>query len=161
MKTIKKISVFLLIAIAFNMANAQSKNDDKSSKIEAVKTKVNSKHYTFNATYALPLRGGSRQLTYEYDLRVTPDSLIAFLPYFGRVYYDAPYGGADGGIKFTSTKFSYDVVSEKHGGWEITLQPADAKNLNRMVLDISADGYASLAVTSANRDFISFNGYLK
>ena len=161
MKALKNISVWLFIVAAFNVVNAQSKTDSKSSKTEAVKTKVTSKHYTFIATYALPLRGGAKQLTSEYDLRVTPDSLIAFLPYFGRVYYDAPYGATDGGIKFTSTRFSYNVTSEKHGGWEITIKPTDAKNVNSMVLDISADGYASLAVTSANRDFISFNGYLK
>ncbi len=161
MNTLKLISVYLLMIFVCSLAGAQSKSDKKSSKTEAVKGKVNSKNYTFIATYVLPLRGGSRQLTSEYDLRVTPDSLIAFLPYFGRVYFDAPYGNAEGGIKFTSIKFNYDVITEKNGGWEITFKPTDAKNINSMVLAISADGYASLAVTSANRDFINYNGYLK
>lgn len=163
MKTLKTILIFLLIAgVGFSTANAQSSSKDKKAAKEAdIKKKVESKHYTFLANYVLPQRGGGKQLTSEYDLRVRPDSLMSFLPYFGRAYFDVPYGGADGGIKFTSTKFTYDVKEKKKGGWEITIIPSDVKNLNRMILYISPDGYASLSVNSTNRDFITFDGYLK
>jgi hypothetical protein len=109
----------------------------------------------------LPQRGGGRQLTSDYELRVTPDSVISFLPYFGQAYFDVPYGATDGGIKFTSTKFTYEVKAKKKGGWEISIKPADVKNLDRLFLNISADGYASLSVNSTNRDFITFDGYIK
>jgi hypothetical protein len=163
MKTLKIILIFLLIAGAgLNIVNAQSSSKDKkTTKVAAIKKNVESKRYTFLANYVLPQRGGGRQLTSEYDLRVTPDSVISFLPYFGRAYFDVPYGGGDGGIKFTSTKFSYEVKEKKKGGWEITIIPSDVKNLNRLFLSISSDGYASLSVNSANRDFITFDGYLK
>ncbi len=109
----------------------------------------------------MPQRGGGKQLTSEYDLRVTPDSVISFLPYFGRAYFDVPYGGGDGGLKFTSTRFTYEVKEKKKGGWEISIVPSDVKNLSRLLLYISPDGYASLSVNSINRDFITFDGYLK
>jgi hypothetical protein len=163
MKTLKNFFVLLLIVGAgLNIASAQNtKSAKKAAKEIAVKGKINGQRYTFLANYMLPQRGSGKSLTDNYDLRVTKDSVIAFLPYYGRAYYDVPYGGADGGIKFTSTKFSYEVKDKKKGGWEITIKPNDVKNTNRLLLNISTDGYASLSVTSSNRDFITFDGYIK
>jgi hypothetical protein len=163
MKTLKNFLVLLLIAGAgLNVASAQNtRSAKKAAKETAVKSKINGQRYTFLANYMLPQRGSGKSLTDNYDLRVTKDSVIAFLPYYGRAYYDVPYGGADGGIKFTSTKFSYEVKDKKKGGWEITIKPTDAKNTNLLLLNISTDGYASLSVTSSNRDFITFDGYIK
>jgi len=70
-----------------------------------------------------------------------------------------PYNG-DMGMKFTSTKFSYDAKAKKKG-WEITIKPTDAKNIDKLILNISPDGYATLSINSINRDFISYDGYLK
>jgi hypothetical protein len=163
MKTFKNILLLLLIVVAgLNIANAQTNKKDKKTTKEAhVKTKMDAKRYTVMANYVLPQRGGGRQLTSEYDLRITPDSVISFLPYFGQAYFDVPYGGTDGGIKFTSTKFSYEIKAKKKGGWEITIKPADVKNIDRLLLNVSADGYASFSVNSANRDVITFDGYIK
>jgi hypothetical protein len=163
MKTLRNILILLLVVVAgLNVANAQtSKKDKKAADQAAIKTSVDTKHYTFKANYVLPMRGGGRALNYDYDLRVTKDSVIAYLPYFGRAYFDLPYNPTDGGIKFTSTKFSYDVKDKKKGGWEITIKPTDAKNIDHLILNISTDGYASLSITSFNRDFITFDGYIK
>jgi hypothetical protein len=164
MKTLKNFLFLLLIVGAgMNVANAQNvKSNKKAAKEAAIKSQVDARHYTFEATYVLPQRGGGKTLTSsDYDLRVTKDSVIAYLPYYGRAYFDVPYGGADGGLKFTSTKFSYDVKDKKKGGWEITIKPTDAKNINSLLLNISADGYASLSVTSNNRDFITFDGFIR
>jgi hypothetical protein len=162
MKNLKILIILVLIVSAgLNSASAQTpKKSKKAIKEENVKASVEGKKYTFLTTFALPQRGGGRQLTSEYDLRVTPDSVISYLPYFGRAYFDVPYNG-DSGIKFTSTKFSYDVKEKKKGGWEITIKPTDVKNIERLTLYISTDGYASLSVNSTNRDYIDFNGYLK
>jgi hypothetical protein len=163
MKTLKNLSLLLLLLIAsFQIANAQTtKKQKQAAKEAAIKKSIDAKQYTFVANYVLPQRGGGRVLTSDYDLRVKPDSVISFLPYFGRAYFDVAYNPTEGGIKFTSTKFGYDVKEKKKGGWEITIKPTDAKNTDRLILNISPDGYASLSVTSNNRDFITFDGYLK
>jgi hypothetical protein len=163
MKTLKNLLIILLIVAAGSgTANAQtSRKDKQAAKEAAIKNSIDTRHYTFVADYVLPQRGGARQLTSEYDLRVTKDSVIAFLPYFGRAYFDVPYNPTDGGIKFTSTKFDYKVNEKKKGGWEIIIKPSDVKNTISLMLYISTDGYGSLSVNSANRDFITFNGYLK
>lgn len=163
MKTLRNIFILALIVSA-GLSNAYgqtTKKEKQAAKEAAIKSSVEATSYIFEANSALPQRGGFRQLTSEYDLRVTKDSVISFLPYFGRAYFDVPYGGADGGIKFTSTKFDYKVTAKKKGGWEVVIKPTDAKNINSLTLSISSDGYASLAVSSFNRDFITFDGYLK
>jgi len=163
MKTLKNIATLLFIVYAgIGITNAQTTRKDKKAAKEAtIKSNVEAKNYTFLATFMLPQRGGGKVLTSEYDFRVTTDSLICYLPYYGRAYFDVPYNNNDGGIKFTSTKFSYVAKDKKKGGWEISIVPADVKNLNKLVFNISPDGYASLSVTSNNRDFITFDGYLK
>lgn len=161
MKTLRNMMILLILCTGSQTVNAQtSKEDKKAAKLAEIKSSVEAKRYTFVADYVIPQRGGSHQLTTEYDLRVTPDSVISYLPYFGRAYSDVGYGSSEGGIKFTSTKFEYSAKDKKKGGWEITITPKDAKNINRLVLTISTDGYASLSVNSINRDYISFNGHL-
>jgi hypothetical protein len=163
MKTLRNNVILLLILVSSIVtANAQAaKKEKKPTKEAYVKIRMDAKRYTFLANYVLPQRGGGRQLTSEYDLRITPDSVVSFLPYFGRAYFDVPYGGGDGGIKFTSTKFTYEAKEKKKGGWEISIRPSDVKNIDRLLLNISSDGYASLSVNSTNRDFITFDGYIK
>lgn len=163
MKTLKQLlTMALIVSAGLFTANAQSKSAKKASKEADIRAKVEHKNYTFLANYVLPLRGGAHALTeVYYDLKVTGDSVKSFLPYFGRAYLDVPYNPTEGGIKFTSTKFDYTVKDKKKGGWEITISPKDVKNIERLVLNISSDGYATLAVTSINRDFISYDGNLK
>lgn len=159
MKTLTKIFILLLIVSAGLGANAQtSRKDKKAAKQAAIKSSVEAKDYTFTANFVLPQRGGGHQLTSIYDLRITPDSVIAYLPYFGQAYFDVGYPAGDSGIKFTSTKFDYKVDEKKKGGWEITISPKDAKHTQRLILYISPDGYSSLSVISANRDMIAFDG---
>lgn len=161
MKTLRFLSILLLIVGAGSSATfaQNTKKNKKAEKEAAIKKTIDGQNYTFTANYVVPQRGGGKPLTETYyDLKVSKDSVIAFLPYFGRAYFDVPYNG-DTGMKFTSTKFNY-VAKAKKKGWEITITPTDVKNIHRLMLNISPDGYASLSITSVNRDFISYNGYL-
>ncbi|HVV55702.1 MAG TPA: DUF4251 domain-containing protein [Mucilaginibacter sp.] len=164
MKALRSICILLLIVSA-GMSNVRaqvSKKDKKAAKVAAIKKKIESKHYTFTADFVLPQRGGQHQLTETYyDLNVRPDSVIAYLPYFGEVYFDAPYNPTDYGVKFTSVKFEYKVTARKKGGWEIRIVPKDVKNMDYLQLNISPDGYASLSVSSTNRDFITYDGRIE
>ena len=118
---------------------------------------IRAKRYTFHALWITPMAGAIRQLTDEYDLQVTPDSVISYLPYFGRAY-QAPYPGADGGIKFTSTRFLYQCTAGKKNGWEILIKPKDADDIASMFLTVSTSGNAELQVTCVNRQPVTFSG---
>jgi len=170
MKTLKNI---LLLALLFSAGqlNAQT---DKATTARIIKEQ----HYIFIATSANPLNasdinkimsrmpgysgGGSINLnSSNYDLTVTPDSLISYLPYYGRSY-TPKIGGAidDTGIKFKSKDFRYKIVPRKKGGWYITMTPKDVKDNYNLSLFVTDSGYATLTVNNSTQQAISFDGYL-
>lgn len=121
---------------------------------------LNSKNYIFIAQSASPVGGRFRQLTAEYDLRVLGDSVVSFLPYFGRAY-SAPVDPTKGGIQFTSTDFEYEQTARNKGGWIINIKPRDVQDVRQLTLTVTQSGSASLQVISANRQGISFNGRIE
>ncbi len=138
------------------LANANAQN----LSAKQVDSLINNKHFTFEAQRMTPQRGGQRFLTSEYFLRITGDSLISSLPYFGRAY-TAPINTEDAGYNFTSTNFTYNVVPKKKGSYEVTIVTKDKVNTATFVLTAYNNGNAYLKVTSINRQPISFSGYLK
>jgi hypothetical protein len=156
MKKLKNIPVRTLpalLAIALSSAWVNAQEPDKGQ----VKSFIESKEFTFKARTVLPMTGGSRQLTTGYDMRFLGDSIVSYLPYFGRAY-TATLGSESGGIEFTSTRFDYKAKPRKKGGWDVTIKPKDVKEVQEMDFTISDDGSASLRVTSTNRQPISFYG---
>ena len=138
---------------------------------------VAEKNYTFVANTAIPManndinkvlmmmpgsQGGStiNLSGSQYDVRVTKDSVVAYLPYFGRSF-SAPMDPTQGGIKFTSKDFSYTESKNKRGAYTIQINTKDVKRENyRFTINISTNGYASLTASSINKQSILFNGYL-
>ena len=120
---------------------------------------VEAKNYIFKAQSVNPQRGRSRQLTSEYDLVVTSDSVIAWLPYFGRAY-TAPINSSEGGIKFASAEFEYTVKKKKKRSFDIVIKPKDVNDIQALYLTIFDNNKATLRVNSVNRESISFNGYI-
>jgi len=164
MKILVKIYAIIIATVCVTTtvsAQQTTKQAKAAAKATAVKGKIDAQTYTFNAEYALPMHGGQKYLTSDYDLRITKDSVIAYLPYFGRVYMTAPVTPEENGIMFTSTKFSYKVAPKKKGGWIITITPANVKYVAKLMLDVSPNGSASLSATSNYRDEITFTGSMK
>ena len=119
---------------------------------------IDARNYIFQVQTVSPAKGSIRQLnTGDYDLVVAGDSVIAYLPYFGRAY-SAPFD-SEGGIKFVSARSGYKIKQKKNR-WEITIEPGDVEDVQEMYLDIYENGRATLRVTSTNRQPISFNGYI-
>ena len=121
---------------------------------------VEAQDFTFEATMVQPSRGISRSLTAGYDLTVSKDTVTAYLPFFGRAY-SAPISATDGGIKFTSTSFTYKATPAKRGGYSIRIATNDTKERYELYLSISASGYGTLTVSSNSKETISFSGRLK
>lgn len=149
-----KTSIWLLVVFLVNPSFLFSQNEAE------VKRMVESNQYIFVAQYAIPMSGRIRNLTPEYDLTVSKDSLIAYLPYFGRAY-QAPIDPSQGGIKFTSTKFDYNSSKAKKGGWDISMTTKDQSDNNRLTLHISVNGTATLQAFSTFKQSITFTGYIK
>nr|WP_276902902.1 DUF4251 domain-containing protein [Pedobacter kyonggii] len=164
----------LTLSLAFLLIGVQlfaQTNKETTLKIVA------DKNYTFVANTALPMSnndinrvlammpgsqgGGSINLTgSQYDVKVTKDSIVAYLPYYGRSF-SAPMDPTQGGIKFTSKDFTYTESKNKKGLYTIQINTKDVKRENyRFTINISTNGYASLTASSMNKQPIIFNGYL-
>src|SRR5664279_4274207 len=81
------VTACLIMAIFSNDSFGQNNTSEKdNSKKISFKNMVDSQHFVFVAQTASPLRGGFRNLTSIYDVRVRKDTLVSYLPYFGRAY---------------------------------------------------------------------------
>jgi hypothetical protein len=158
---LKRTLPLLLIVGGGRMTTmAQSAQADKRAAKEAIlRNLVESQQYDFKALSVMPLGGRTRQLTTDYDLKVTKESIVSYLPYFGQAY-EAPMDPSQGGIQFTSKDFDYKIAEGKKGGWDVVIKPKDYKDIQQMSMNISADGYANLQVISTNRQAISYYGYI-
>ena len=158
------LSTILVLSVALSVsapAHAQdTKKDKDAEKIAATKSLVDSQNYVFIAQSASPMSGRVRQLTPDYDLKITKSLIISYLPYYGRAY-TAPIDPTQGGIQFTSKDFTYTATPRTKGGWDVLIKPKDYQDVQQMSLSISSTGYATLQVTSTNRQPISFNGYVR
>ncbi len=164
MKSVNKIltSAFILFLFALasmNTVNAQNTSSEKQTKETVIKNLIDSKNYVFTAKYVQPISGPIRHLTSEYDMKVMGDSIVTYLPYFGRAY-SAPVNLSQGGIQFTSTDFNYTIDS-KRKEWIIVIKPRESIDVRELTLRVFKNGSASLMVNSTNRQSISYNGVIE
>jgi hypothetical protein len=68
-----------------------------------------------------PTRGGLKQLTPGYFLKINDDTLKTYLPYVGRAY-TAPINPSDAGFDFTTTHFTYSVIEGKRNSTIINVK---------------------------------------
>ena len=163
----KKSILLVLTMLAIGTLNAKAQTD--SAKTRQL---VEAQNFIFNARSAMPMSsndinrimsrlpgntGSNINLTgSNYDLQITKDSVVAYLPYYGRAF-TATLNPDDAGTKFKSKNFKYTSVKKKRN-WVITIDPKDVKDSQRMTLFISENGYATLTVNNTNRQSISYNG---
>lgn len=146
---------FLFVSIfGFTSLMAQETN------VATLKTLLTNKSFIFKAQSAWPLQGTVVQLNPGFDMKMLNDSINTYLPYFGRSYA-AGYNNTGGGINFTSNKFEYKLKEKAKGGWEILIKPSDTKEVDQLIYSISTNGFATLQVTSINRQAISFYGVIE
>lgn len=150
----KTLFIVFLGFFSINGLKAQETNET------TLKNLLMSKTFVFKAQSAWPLQGTVVQLSPGFDMKVMDDSINTYLPYYGRSYA-AGYSNNSGGISFTSSRFDYKLKEKEKGGWELVIKPADAKEINQLIYSISTNGYATLQVTSTNRQAISFYGMIE
>ena len=160
----KKIAFFgfaaLLSILIFHACGSAQTVAEKEKLAADVQNAVERPDFTFKATYAYPTGYKSVYLSPYYDVKVSPDTVIAYLPFYGRAYR-APMNPSEGGYRFTSTDFEYRVDKGKRkGNWTVVITLRD---LNRPVtfnFDIWESGTARLSVNDVDRQTISFQGDL-
>ena len=148
----KKLLALIGFSLAYLVSFAQELDQG------TVKSMVDSGSFVFVARTMVPAGGTSKQLDQRWDVNLTKDSLILYLPYAGRAYTGVAPG--ESGINFTSTDFSYKSKFKKKK-WEVSIKPNDSKVVREMHFTIFENGQATLAVTPVNKQSINYYGYLK
>ena len=149
----------IFAVFGFGVLQAQSKKEKKASEEKEIGTSIKAQNYVFKAQTLLPMRGPTRHLNGDYDLSVSENKIVSFLPYMGRIY-TAPIDPANGPLRFTSTDFAYAVQTKKKGGWDISIKPKDVRSVREFNLHVSDNGYATLQVSGNDRQPVTFYGYV-
>ena len=102
------------------------------------------------------MRGVSKSVSYGYSVEVRNDSLISYLPYFGRAY-SVPYGGGKG-LNFTERIGSYKEFQEKSGKRHIEIGLKNEEDTYLYTIVVFDNGKSSIDVQSRQRERISFSG---
>ena len=130
--------------------------DDK--KKEAVKELIVSENYKIDVNTAMPMRGRSIPLTSLYSLEIRNDSVISYLPYYGRAY-SIPYGGGNG-LNFKAPLKEYNMKLDKKGNSVITFTARNPEDKFDFRVKVYSNGSTSIDVNMQNRQSISFQGEL-
>ncbi len=154
------ILVICVLGVSAQETEKKSKKELKAEKeakkIEETKALVESKMFVFDARTANPMKGSTKTLTSDYDVRITKDSIYSYLPYYG-VAYTASYGGTDSPMIFDKPFDTINMEKTKKG---YTIE-VDVKNGNDKLdfsFYISENGTTTLSVSSTNRQSITYYG---
>ena len=98
-------------------------------------------------------------LTTLYSLEMRGDSVVSYLPYFGRAY-SLPYGGGDG-LRFETLVSDYQLSYNKKGKARIRFTARTKEDTFQFHVDVFTNGSATIGVTSTNRQGISYQGKLR
>lgn len=152
---------FVLSVFIFASCGASQSAAEKEAKAIEIRDAVEAFDFQFNATYAYPTGYRSMYLSPYYDVKVSPDTVEAYLPYYGRAYR-APMDPREGGIKFTSTDFDYQVSpGKRNGNWQAMIKMNDTQREIIFYFDIWENGTARLDVRDMDRQPISFQGNIE
>lgn len=135
---------------------AQSKQERKEQKEKEIKEIVASGRFKIDVNRAVPMAGRSIPLTSSYSLAIQGDSILSYLPYFGRAY-SAPYGGG-GGLTFQEVATELEQASKKKDRSEIKFRVKTQDDVYTFRVEVFPNGSATIHVTPVNKQSITFYG---
>lgn len=154
----KKLVYLLFAVIVLTACGTMQTTAEKETKAMEIRTAIDDFRFTFNATYAHPTGYRAIYLSPYYDVKVSPDTMTVYLPFYGRAYR-APINPDENGCRFTSTDFDYQVIpGKKSGNYLVEIKINDQRRDLRFYFDIWENGVARLSVSDIDRQSISYQG---
>jgi hypothetical protein len=126
-----------------------------------IQAAVDNNAWVFTARDVIPSTGRSQVLTNTYDIRLSKDTLISYLPYFGRSFSGANAMTNQNPMDFKSYKLTIDKESAKKGSWKVMVKPNDYTPVRNMNFIFYDNGNATLTVNFNDNSPISYNGNIK
>ena len=160
MKTKLNIVFFAILALVVLSAcvSAEERAARAAEQAAKVKAGLAEKRFSINVDRMYPMKGGSKSVSFGYGVEVRNDSLISYLPYFGRAY-DIPYGGGKG-LNFSERIGSYCDTPGKNGLHVIDIEVTNTEDTYFYSIKVYDNGSSSIDVQSRNREHISYTGQM-
>jgi hypothetical protein len=161
-KTVYFLLVLLCIPSVLISQETNKKKSKEEKKLEQQKQTdelVNSKTFVFTGSMAHPQGGRTVNLTTRPNfVKFSPDLIDSDMPFFGRAYSGAGYGGSsDGGLTFKGVPSEFTVEKTKKG-YDIRVKVKTENENYTISLAVGSSGNASLTISSAGRSPMSYSG---
>lgn len=159
MKCLISLIIAVLTLASCSTADKVARDERRREKAGMVAESIESGRYRVGVRTAYPVRGGAVQVTGDYGLEVSGDSVTVYLPYFGRGY-TLPYGGGKG-LNFKALTTEYDVRKMKRGRTRVEFSTRNDEDTYRFTVDVFDNGQVSIYVQPQQRSRISYSGELE
>ena len=162
MKYILMFIVFTASALFLNAFGTEKNNkSDFDSRSETQQLQdfaaiTESKNFIFYARVATPMNARNINLTSEYNVRVSNDSVFSYLIYQG-MSHSAVFGGTENPMIFNLPFSNYKTKKTKNG-YLVKLSIKNGTDHLNFSFHISESGSTNLNVSSINRQPMSYSG---
>lgn len=130
------------------------------ARLESGRYKVNFDRATANSAVLSSLPNASRlvNLTSDYNIRISGDSIHSYLPYFGEAY--TAVIGRQNGLVFDEPITEYRISERRRGVTEIKFSARTFEDRYEYTLAVYSNGTSYLTVNPDRKTSISFDGKL-
>lgn len=159
MKRILFIIIVTVLCVACATTNRKQNDRKKLEKSELISKAICNRDFKINVQTAHPTRGMSVTLTADFNIRVKGDSVVSYLPYFGRAY-NVPYGGGKA-LNFSGVTQDYKITQPERDKMHMEFSVKNEEDMYKFYIDVFDNGKASINVMPQQRERISFNGEIE
>ena len=158
MNRVSYLSLFFSLAMISlsGCATSEEKVAQMAELSANVTNALNNRDYKIAIDRMYPMRGSSRHVSFGYSVEVRNDTLISYLPYFGRAY-NVPYGGGKG-LNFSAPISSYQEYMKRNGLRHIEIGVTNEEDTYIYTIDVFDNGSSSVDVRARQRERISYSG---
>lgn len=151
------LTIGLVSACAVSEATRQQRAERLAQLKEDISTGLAERKFQIDVNQAHPQgRGRTIHLTSSYSVRVSGDTIVSYLPFFGRAY-SVPYGGGQG-LNFTGRIVSYESGVTHKGEHIIKMGVESSEDVYVYTVSLFDNGSASVGVQPRQRSYIYFTG---
>jgi len=158
MKRVFYLSVLIsLVVISWSSCAISEEKAAQMADLSAnVTNALNNRDYKIAIDRMYPMRGSSRHVSFGYSVEVKNDTLVSYLPYFGRAY-NVPYGGGKG-LNFSAPIGSYQEFMIRNGLRRIEICVTNDEDTYLYTIEVFDNGSSSVDVRARQRERISYSG---
>lgn len=155
------VIALVLCACGTTFKSAEEKAAYEAKLVKQVNDKLHDRHFTIEVTYMKPLGSMPAREVNGFNLQLKGDTVVSYLPYYGRVSSGMFGFGGDTGLNFTSKVEKYAVTHPKADLTRINFETRSKEDRYQYEVEVFTNGKASISVIGDGHQSINFDGEMK